>query len=293
MRRSSAASSRRNSISSAHSHHSHHSLHSHHSYHGPQSSQVAQHLRRASILESRKARLADRAAHAEKVRLRAAMAKATVRTSNCEERALAAQQARERYLAQVTAACAEEVKRAKRVAEDTKEKKEAEGRKLRIEMEEKLAEAEKRRVEYKRNGVKRGRGLSLPQIEEKKPSSLTRGGVVDETEAAYRIQRAWRLHQRSRIIKEFLSLGLSIGAIRQTSFEHVGVLLSREDVLASTAKVLILCGLQDAEGTATEEKASVRTFLSAFLILGHPAQVLSNDGEQEQVRLNGLVNICT
>ncbi len=55
-----------------------------------QSKYVAQHLRRASILEDRKARLADRAAHAEKVRLRAALAKAATRdTSASEERALA------------------------------------------------------------------------------------------------------------------------------------------------------------------------------------------------------------
>ena len=81
---------------------------------------MAQHLRRTSILESRKARLADRAAHAEQVRLRAALAKKTPRSSNSEERALAAQQARERHLAQVAAVCAEEVRRAKKVAEDMK-----------------------------------------------------------------------------------------------------------------------------------------------------------------------------
>ena len=76
-RKSSAASSRRNSISSAHSHQSHAS--SRHG--GPQSSYIAQHLRRASIIEDRKARLADRAAHAEKVRLRAALAKAAPRST--------------------------------------------------------------------------------------------------------------------------------------------------------------------------------------------------------------------
>src|SRR6266511_5863974 len=60
-KRTSASSSRRSSISSLHSHHSNRSAHG-----GPQSTHIAQHLRRASIIESRKARLADRAAHAEK-----------------------------------------------------------------------------------------------------------------------------------------------------------------------------------------------------------------------------------
>ena len=280
-RRSSAASSRRNSISSAHSHHSHHS---HQSYHGPQSNHVAQHLRRASILENRKARLADRAAHAEKVRLRAAMAKAAPRPSNSEERALAAQQAREKYLAQVTAACAEEVKRAKKVAEDIKEKREAEGRKMRGEREEKLAEAERRRVEYKRN-VKRSRGLSLPPTEDKTaPAQVAAESVIDEVQAALRIQAAWRSYRRKETVNAFLTLGVTVENVRGTGFEEVGMLLNQDKVLSGTAKVLELCGLEDGDNGTTEEKAAVRTFLSAFLILGHPAQVLSNDGEQEQVR---------
>ena len=90
-RKSSATSSRRNSLSSAHSRASSLSRHRE-TVSGCQSNYVAQHLRRASILESRKARLADRAAHAEQVRLRAALAKAAPRASvsNSEERALAA-----------------------------------------------------------------------------------------------------------------------------------------------------------------------------------------------------------
>ena len=107
---------------------------------GPQSTHIAQHLRRASILQSRKDKAADRNAHAEKVRLRAAMNKAAPRVStNSEERALAAQQARERYLAQVKANCAEEVKRSKRVAQEKREKRAAELLKLKEDMEERHA----------------------------------------------------------------------------------------------------------------------------------------------------------
>ena len=276
-RRSSAASSRRNSISSAHSHHSHHS---HHSYHGPHSSHIAQHLRRASILESRKARLADRAAHAEKVRLRAALAKATPRISSSEDRALAAEKARQKYLAQVAAGCAEEVKRAKRVAEDMKERRALEGRKLREEMKERLAEAERRRAEYQRQ-VKRGRTTSLPRGEDKK---VLREIVtaVDQRDAVVKIQHAWKTARRRRVIRDFHDLGLSIEGVCRTSFDAVGALLAQEKVVRHTADVLHLCGLHDTETGASGEKTAVRTFLSAFLVLGHPAEVLSNDGEQEQ-----------
>ena len=91
-RKSSATSSRRNSLSSAHSRASSVSRRRG-SAPACQNHYIAQHLRRASIIESRKARLADRAAHAEQVRLRAALVKAAPRgsISNSEEKALAAQ----------------------------------------------------------------------------------------------------------------------------------------------------------------------------------------------------------
>ncbi|KAI9797387.1 MAG: hypothetical protein M1825_006002 [Sarcosagium campestre] len=275
-RRSSAASSRRNSISSSHSHHSHHSQRS---YHGPQSSNVAQHLRRASILESRKARLADRAAHAEKVRLRAAIAKAAPRPSGSEERALAAERTREIYLAQVAAACADEVKRAKRVAEDMKERREQEGKKLREDMEERLADAQRRRLIYQRN-IRRPRTSSVTAAEEKRRNDA-RVVTLRPEDAARRIQRRWRRYQRQRLMQHFQSLGLSIDSVRNVSFEDAGVLLAQEDVLATTTSVLRLCFLR--EDDTADERAAVRTFLSAFVILAHPSQVLSHDGEQEKV----------
>ncbi|KAE8453088.1 hypothetical protein EG329_012275 [Mollisiaceae sp. DMI_Dod_QoI] len=292
-RKSSAASSRRNSISSAHSHQSHSSnLHG-----GVQSNYIAQHLRRASIIEDRKARLADRAAHAEKVRLRAALAKAAPRsTTNSEERALAAQQAREKNLAEIVAACAEEVKRAKGIAESMKEKREAEGKKLRREMEEKLAEAERRREEILNRNNKRGRSLSQPR-KSSSPMPAIRE-TISEAAAASRIQQKWRIHQRWKALKDFAALGLTIDSVRETSFEAVVDLLAQERVLVATAQILRICGLKEGETGSVNEMTAVRTFLSAFLILGHPTPVLSSKGdneEQEQVgalplRRNDLAN---
>jgi hypothetical protein len=290
-RKSSAASSRRNSISSAHSHQS---FASNRSYHGgPQSNHVAQHLRRASILEDRKARLADRAAHAEKVRLRAALAKAAPRsTNNFEERALAAQQTREKNLAEIVASCAEEVKRAKGIAESMKEKREAENKKLRRDMEERLAEAEKRREEIlSRAGTKRGRSMSraadsMPISRKTLSPMLEVAEAISETTAASRIQQRWRIHQRWKVFNEFSDLGLSIEGVRDTSFEDVVALLAQEKVLLGTAHILRLCGMKEGISGSVDEMTAVRTFLSAFLILGHPTQVLSSkgdDGEQEQV----------
>ncbi|GJC83685.1 T-complex protein 11-like protein 1 [Colletotrichum liriopes] len=278
-RKDSAASSRRNSISSAHSRCSSTQTFTRHG--APQSKQIAQHLRRTSFLEDRKARLADRAAHAEKVRLRAAMAKATHRdTSLSEERALAAQQARERNLAEIVASCAEEVKRAKAVAETMKDKRERELVKLRIQMEERLAEAERRREELKnRNATKRARGQSLVSRKTTETSSNATESdapVLSEHDAAARLQWWWKSRMRKRAVAEFSELGLTIDGVRDTSFDEVLELLGQEKVLVRTARILRICGLQEGETGSVDEMAAVRTFLSAFLILGHPTQVLSN-----------------
>ncbi|KAF2872516.1 T-complex protein 11-domain-containing protein [Massariosphaeria phaeospora] len=271
-RKSSAASSRRNSISSTHSHQSNRSFHN-----SCQTRHIAQHLRRASILETRKARLADRAAHAEQVRLRAALAKSTPRNSNCEERALAAQQARERHLAQVAAVCAEEVRRAKKIAEDMKERKAADEARYRQEMEEKLADAEKRRLEYKRN-TRRPRTASSPPRDIKKTDPRP---AVSSEDAAKRIQAAWRARARKGIVDAWAELGLSIDKVHDASFEEITTLLADEKVLLVTKKMMSLFGLVP-EGDAASSGAAIRTFLAAYLILGHPAHVLSRDGDQEQ-----------
>ncbi|KAH7153400.1 T-complex protein 11-domain-containing protein [Dactylonectria macrodidyma] len=293
-RRDSAASSRRNSISSAHSRCSSIQPSSHR---GPvQSKHVAQHLRRASFLEDRKARLADRAAHAEKVRLRAALAKATHRdTSASEEKALAAQQARERNLAEIVASCAEEVKKAKQVAEFMKEKREQELIKMRAQIEERMAEAEKRREELRaKNATRRSRGQSvmarkpvevMPQVTEREVRALT------EDEATGRIQGWWRGCLREKTIQEFTNLGLTVDGIRDTNFDTVVELLAQEKVLLITARLLRTCGLHEGDPGSVGEMAAVRTFLSAFLILGHPNQVLANKNDNEDAEVADALSI--
>jgi len=288
-RKSSAASSRRNSLSSAHSHASSRrgaSL-------GSQSNYVAQHLRRASIIESRKARLADRAAHAEQVRLRAALAKATPRgsQSNSEERALAAQAAKEKYLAKVAAACAEEVARAKRIAEEVKERKTAEEARVRLEMEERHAEVERRRAEYHRNLHTR-RAKRADSTEKKLAVVEEDVGreEIDEEAASRRIQYAWRLSRRRKIIRRFTELDLSLST--DAGFEETTALLADTSVIEATTGLLMHLGLQDAK----DENAALntRTFLSAYLMKLHPISVLTNvNGAQEQDVLHKASDLLT
>ena len=280
--KSSAASSRRNSLSSIQSHTSTRSLRRTSSC---QSNYIAQHLRRASIIEARKARLADRAAHAEKVRLRAATAKAAPRgdASASEERALAAQVAREKYLAKVAAACAEEVQRAKQKAQEMKAKKLEEEKQARLDMQERMADADRRRAQYKRNLSSRKTRRASEQ--EKKLADVSEGEDdsnqrLDEETAATRIQRAWRFRQRRSVVKAYADFDLSLDNIRERSFEDVGALLSETPIIQATTGVLRLLTLQDNVDTPSAQ--ATRTFLSAYLVIVHPASVFSKNGAQEQ-----------
>src|SRR5699024_859010 len=72
------------------------------------------------------------------------------------------------------------------------------------------------------------------------------------------------------------------GRIHDMVFEDVGVLLSDDRVLDTTARVLRLCGLQDMASGTMGRRGAVRTFLSSYLIITHPREVLSSNGEQEQ-----------
>lgn len=152
------------------------------------------------------------------------MAKAATRdTSASEERALAAAQARERNLAEIAAACAEEVKRAKAIAESMKEKREMENLKMKQQMEERLAEADRRREELRaRNASKsRARGQSMvtsrksvdvmPLVKEVKERESS---PMREDVAVARIQSWWRATTRRRAVAGFQRLSLTVDGVK-------------------------------------------------------------------------------
>lgn len=287
-RKSSATSSRRNSLSSTQSHGSARSFRRNSS---SQSNYIAQHLRRASIIESRKARLADRAAHAEQVRLRAALAKAAPRGSAnaSEERALAAQVAREKYLAKVTATCAEEVARAKQKALEMKARKMEDEKRQRQDMEDRLADAEKRRAEYQRNLY--ARRLRRASSQEKKLAIVVEDNDttvevekpiirnLDEETAVKRIQRTWMTRRRRAIVDAYIDLDLTLETVCKMSFEDLGEMVKDTRVMTATSKLLKFFRLQEEDNS---QATTTRTFLSSYLIVAQPETVLSKRGAQEQ-----------
>ncbi|KAI7290071.1 Tcp11-domain-containing protein, partial [Hortaea werneckii] len=195
------------------------------------------------------------------------------------------------------------VARAKRIAEEVKERKLAEETRQRLEMEERHAEAEKRRQEYQRNlqarRARRAESADNPKklavvdeisddvfseeavLDDEDPEPVlppTKQPLDDET-AANRIQRAWRLSRRRGVVSAFTKLDLNTS--RETTFDDMTTLLADSNVVAAATGLLTQLGLQ----TPHDENAALntRTFLSAFLMVAHPAAVLTNvNGAQEQ-----------
>ncbi|KAL7931727.1 IQ calmodulin-binding motif domain protein [Trichoderma chlorosporum] len=156
---------------------------------------------------------------------------------------------------------------------------------MKAQMEERMAEAQRRREELRnKTAVKRTKGQSVVAKKSAETLSSPKPVQMSDEEAATKIQTWWRGCAREKILKEFYALGLSVDGIRDTSFDTVVELLAQEKVLLVTSRLLRICGLQEGEPGSVEEMAAVRTFLSAFLILGHPNQVLNNIDEGAEDR---------
>jgi len=270
--------------------------------------------RRQTLLETRKSLLRQRAAYVEKVRRARANSHEAVseRLLALQQNLSQAQNSRNAILAKIAGSCASEVAKAKQVAQEIRARREEEARLLKNGVEERMLEAERRRKEVlrERRGKRRERGSSSSMkvdggSEEEGDDAVAgslqkiRLGAAKPTEmlkeeAAVHIQRVYRDYRNREIVRRFLELGLTIESVRDTSFEAISMKFQEEKVQKATARLLKLCGLLEhlEEGQVEIEKAC-RTFLSAFLILGHPGEVLSDDGENEKVIPTDIFNSQT
>ena len=192
----------------------------------------------------------------------------------------AAQAAREKLLAEITARCEEEVRKAKRIAEENKERKAAEETRLREELESKLTGAARRKTMYQ-TAMRRPRTTSLAAVEEKKISPVVLRKMTKNT-AARTIQRAYRTYAARKVIAAFSALEINFDKLSDSSFEDVTRIISTQSTIKATGRLLKHLGMSSAEEDPASERGAVRVFLSAYLILSQPMQALSYGGGQPQ-----------
>jgi len=262
---------------------------------------TASHLattRRQTLLEARKSLLRARAQHVEKVRRSRADGSheaVSERLMALQASMRAAQDSRDAILAKIAGACASEVAKAKRMATEMRERREKESEALKESFEERMKEAQRRRdMALRERGRRRKeRGSKGEDAAEKVEVKVEAKNVTEskKVQAARRIQSAWRIARDKKIVADYVALGLTIESVRDADFITVSTRFQDDEVLRATSKLLMRCGLLEGiEGVEGALEKCCRTFLSSYLILGHPNEVLSNDGAKEKVSIWSLLN---
>jgi hypothetical protein len=104
---------------------------------------------------------------------------------------------------------------------------------------------------------------------------------LTEEVAARRIQNCWRNHRRITPLVDFLKLDLNSHRTKTTEFETMATIVADPIVVGVVTTFLTFFGLQDREDP--NATLNTRTFLSALMIIGHPAEILQHrNGAQEQ-----------
>ncbi|KAI5784600.1 T-complex protein 11-domain-containing protein [Geopyxis carbonaria] len=244
--------------------------------------------RRQILLEARKSLLRARAQHVERVR-RSRANSVSERLIALQASMSAAQKSRDAILAKIAGSCASEVAKAKRTAVEMRKRREEETRALKETVEERMAEAERRRQEVlsERGRKRKDRGstgsLKIDGSSDEEVIKEVRhvAKLLKREDAARKILKAWRQNRDRKILEDFAALELTIESVRDAEFMAISSKFQEEEVLRATSRLLKRCGILDnLEGVDGAVEKAGRTFLSAYLILGHPAEVLSNDGEK-------------
>jgi len=140
---------------------------------------------------------------------------------------------------------------------------------------ERLERAERRRGELL--SARRAKGASSSVSPARKVETAV-VVVVDERtreEAARKIQRVWRRWRMMRVMREFHSVKVTVESVTQHSFEQVVAKFKSPTTVRATHRLLTVLGLITHDVIPEKEADSiVRTFLSAYMVLGHTTQVL-------------------
>ena len=182
------------------------------------------------------------------------------------------EEARESLLRRRGEECARRVEEAKRRAGRVKREREQVARIAGKEMVQRLESAERRRGELLL--AKRAR---VSPTRRNAPEGQIRS-------AAVKIQRAWRAYRTARAIREFRAQGVSVEAVTQRSFEEVVVKFKAPATIRAAGRLFTVLALITSDVPEKESTSLVRTFLSAYMIMGHTKEVLhSHDQPLELV----------
>src|SRR5271170_2023967 len=261
--------------------HHHHHLHLHHRH---ASSPPTAHLEKASHLrslhlESRRTKLATHNLQIAHVLAQYKLSPPSTQLQGILDRVARAVSNREAKLRDTAEAAGRRVEEAKRKARRVKRERDEARKRGSREMSERLESAERRREEL---------------LSARSTGRVSKGGspgrkgvvVVDErmrVEAARKIQRFWRRQRVLFAVREFQTLNVSVESITQHSFEKVVAKFKSPITVRTTARLLTVLGLITTDTSDKETDSLVRTFLSAYMVLGHTTEVLHSHTQPMQL----------
>ena len=231
--------------------------------------------RRESFLQDRKDRLALRRQKADQVLARKNDLQGNVssKLEALRESLSSAQAARSAIYSKIAASGSKEVTRAQFVARQNREKLKLEREAKRRALEIKLAEAEKRRQIVLNDRILRRRSAS-PRGRVQTTAAQT------PADAAVSIQRFWKGRVAQIRAKKFLALHLDYGTSGEVPFDVIADVIKGREVITCASRILDTLGLLDDLVQAKQE-ALCRVFLSTYMIVGHPKDILMRQGPLE------------
>ncbi|KAJ3277222.1 hypothetical protein HK104_003544 [Borealophlyctis nickersoniae] len=239
--------------------------------------------RRAAFLEDRRSKLARRTSHVRDVcaahRRTANAPRGTQSIETLSERLRSAERNRNTILERRGQSCAQQVARAKAVAKAQSQRDQESAATRRAALEQRL----------RATSARRQRLLTIPR------SRLLESHLWDEpenenvtTEASITIQQWWRRSKMSPCVKNWSRFGLSLAKANEMSFERLVRLVKSDQLIRALGRILLR--VKKMVGGEVAWKNPSRVFLSAYMIVAHPNELMPNIGpEEEALRESAVV----
>ena len=218
--------------------------------------------RRTLHLEAKRTKLATHNENIRHVLAQYKLDNAGNRLSELVNRMARAGDNRNRLLRLTAENCGRKVEEAKIRAKKVKLERDEIARLASKEILERMENAEKRREELL---SARGR---------RSPSSRTAVAEQIKIDAATKIQRFWRQQRVMMAVREFNALKITIESVTSHSFEHVVSKFKSAATIRPASHLLTVLGLIPPGTPEKETESLIRTFLSAFMVIGHTEEVI-------------------
>jgi len=230
--------------------------------------------RRAAFLEARRSKLACRFSHVREVLSRHKenlYQDCTMKRTHINETLETADKKRALLIQKQVENCAQVVQRAKEIAHTQQIKYQEDLERKKAELTERL----------RNTAWRRQRLLQTPRSKllDNDALRLELESLIDE--AATTIHRWWRRQKMSRALKLFCKANISTQSVSTIPFSKLMRTIQNDRLIKITSALLFRAFRSTGQKNSLKNPAKI--FLSAFIIYGHPSEIIPDMGPEEMV----------